>query len=182
MRKRPYLTIVASLVGAALIGLLVYGISTQSPNRTLDDAVAHGLRPRAPAAGMLLPQLSGTGRASLASYRGRVVVLNFWASWCEPCQQEAPLLERTQRRLLRHGGTVLGVSFRDASSDSLGFIKHYGLTYPTLDDTTGEFAQAYGTSEIPETFVLDRYGHVVAISREEVNEAFLASAIARASV
>jgi cytochrome c biogenesis protein CcmG/thiol:disulfide interchange protein DsbE len=180
--KRAYLPVVVGLVGAALIGLLVYGISTQSPNRTLDDAIHLGLRPRAPSAGMSLPLLSGAGRrASLASYRGRVVVLNFWASWCTPCQDEAPILERTQHKLLREGGTVLGVSFRDASSDSQGFMRHYGLTYPTLDDTTGEFAQAYGTSEIPETFVIDRYGHVVAISRGEVDEAFLTSAIARAN-
>jgi cytochrome c biogenesis protein CcmG, thiol:disulfide interchange protein DsbE len=165
--------ILASLAGAALIGLLVYGISAQSPTRTLDDAIKHGLRPAAPSATAMLPLLSGHSERSLASYRGKVVVLNFWASWCTPCQEEAPILERAQHALLRHGGTVLGVTFKDNSSDSLEFVKQHHLTFPTLRDTSSDFAQAYGTNEIPETFVIDRYGHVVAISRQEVDEAFL---------
>jgi cytochrome c biogenesis protein CcmG, thiol:disulfide interchange protein DsbE len=178
--KRLYMPIIAGLVGAALVGLLVYGVSAQSPSRTLDDAVAARAYPRAPSAGDELPLLPGGGRVSLASYSGKVVVLNFWASWCEPCKEEAPRLERAQRELSRHGGTVLGVTFRDASADSLSFMKRYHLTYPNLDDTTSEFARAYGTNEIPESFVIDRHGHVVAISRQEANETFLNRAVALA--
>jgi cytochrome c biogenesis protein CcmG, thiol:disulfide interchange protein DsbE len=177
--KRLYVVIVG-LVGIAVVGLLVYGVSKQSPTRTLDDAVAQGLRPRAPDPSSALPLLVGSGTRSLTSYDGKVVVLNFWASWCEPCQEEAPLLEKAQHALARHDGIVLGVTYLDASPDSLSFVKRYHLTYPSLRDTTGNFAHAYGTNQLPESFVIDRDGHVVAVSRGEVGEAFLNRAVALA--
>jgi cytochrome c biogenesis protein CcmG, thiol:disulfide interchange protein DsbE len=107
-------------------------------------------------------------------------VLNFWASWCEPCQVEAPLLERAQGRLERDGGTVLGVTYLDASPDSQSFMRRYHLTYPNLRDDNGAFAQSYGTDKLPESFVIDRQGRVVAISRGEIDQTFLNRAIALA--
>jgi cytochrome c biogenesis protein CcmG, thiol:disulfide interchange protein DsbE len=174
------LPILVCLAGACLIGLLVYGVTTQSASRTLDEAVAKGQSPTAPQATRKLPVLSGaTGVAgnSLAAYRGKVVVLNFWASWCVPCQTEAPLLERAQSRLAAHSGTVLGVTYLDASTDSKGFVREHRITYPNLRDTTGEFAHAYGTDQLPETFVIDRRGDIVSISRGEIDQAFLNDAI-----
>jgi len=108
------------------------------------------------------------------------VVLNFWASWCQPCQVEAPLLEHAQTELQRHGGTVLGVTYLDASPDSQSFVKQYRLTYPNLRDTNGTFAHSYGTDQLPESFVIDRYGHIVAISRGEIDRTFLERAVALA--
>lgn len=174
------LPILVCLAGACLIGLLVYGVTTQGASRTLDEAVAKGQHPPAPQAARTLPVLSGTTTGagdSLAAYRGKVVVLNFWASWCVPCQTEAPLLERAQSRLQQHNGTVLGVTYLDASSDSKGFVREHRITYPNLRDTTGEFAHAYGTDQLPESFVIDRDGGVVAVSRGEIDQAFLNDAI-----
>jgi len=167
----------AALAGASLIALLVYGVGALSPSRTLDDALASGQHPLAPDAALGLPALGGGGLQTLGAHRGEVVVLNFWASWCPPCEEEAPLLERAQPTLARVRATVLGVAYKDATSDSRSFARRYRLSYPNLRDSTGAFAHAYGTDKLPETFIIDRSGRVVAISRGEVNSAFLERAI-----
>jgi cytochrome c biogenesis protein CcmG/thiol:disulfide interchange protein DsbE len=176
--RRP-LPLIVICLGAALLALLGYGLANQSTSRTLDDALAHGQHPLAPS--LTLPALTGSGSSSVAAYRGRVVVLNIWASWCQPCQAEAPLLERAERSLSAHGGTVLGVTYRDAAPDSVSFARHYALSYPQLRDVDGKLAQAYGTAALPESFVIDRSGRVVAISRGEVDQGFLDRAVALAS-
>jgi cytochrome c biogenesis protein CcmG/thiol:disulfide interchange protein DsbE len=178
--KRVLLPIIASLAGIALVGLLVYGVSAQSASRTLDELVASGRYPAAPQAARQLPVLGGGG-AALDSFKGKVVLLNFWASWCEPCRTEAPLLERAQRTLQTHRATVLGISDLDASPDSESFVRQYHLTYPELRDGNGAFARSYGTNQLPESFVIDRTGRIVAISRGEVDQAFVMQAIALAS-
>jgi cytochrome c biogenesis protein CcmG/thiol:disulfide interchange protein DsbE len=170
----------AALCGAGLIALLVYGVSALSPSRTLDNALANGQRPPAPAARVALPVLGGGGLQTLAARRGEVVVLNFWASWCPPCEEEAPLLERAQAMLGRSHATVLGVAYKDTTPDSQAFVRRYRLTYPNLRDSSGAFAHAYGTDKLPETFIIDRSGRVAAISRGEVDKAFLARAVALA--
>ena len=178
--KRRVLPIVVTLVGACLVALLIYGVSAQSANRTLDELVAEKQYPMAPNASRTLPVLGAGGRSSLAALKGKVVVLNFWASWCEPCQMEAPLLESAQRRLERHDATVLGITYLDASPDSESFVRRYHLTYTSLRDNTGSFAHSYGTDQLPESFVIDRQGRIVAISRGEIGQAFVNHAVALA--
>jgi cytochrome c biogenesis protein CcmG/thiol:disulfide interchange protein DsbE len=175
--RRRALPILASLAGACLVGLLIYGISAQSANRTLDERVDQREHPLAPDAGRSLPVLGGSGERSLVSLRGKVVVLNFWASWCEPCQVEAPLLQRAQSQLERHGATVLGVTYLDASPDSESFVRRYHLTYPNLRDNNGAFAHSYGTDQLPESFIVDRHGDIVALSRGEIGQAFINRAL-----
>jgi cytochrome c biogenesis protein CcmG, thiol:disulfide interchange protein DsbE len=175
--KRRILPAIVALAGAGLVALLIYGVSHQAASRTLDELVATGRYPQAPNASTLLPVLGGHGTSSLASLHGRVVVLNFWASWCQPCEQEAPLLERAQSTLRRMGGTVLGVTYLDATPDSRGFVRRYHLSYPNLRDNTGSFAHSYGTDQLPESFVIDRHGRIVAISRGEIDQGFLNRAL-----
>jgi cytochrome c biogenesis protein CcmG/thiol:disulfide interchange protein DsbE len=178
--QRSAIPLVAAVPAAALLGLLVYGVVSRAEDTTLDAAVSAGERPAAPGADVRPPRLQGDGSASLGDLRGRVVVLNFWASWCGPCEAEAPLLQRAHERLTTDGGTVLGVTYKDDVDASLRFEKRFGITYPSIRDDKLELAPEFGTTKLPETFVLDRHGRIVAMSRGQVGQAFLDRAIARA--
>src|SRR3954452_20593725 len=145
-------------VVAALLALLGYGLAASKPDRGIDRALARG--ERKPAPGLELPRLQGAGRASLAGYRGRVVLLNIWPSWCQPCRQESPLLERWHRLLMPRGGTVLAVDVLDVTGDALAFVRRYRLTYPQLRDRGGDTLSRYGVVAYPESFVIDRRGRI----------------------
>jgi cytochrome c biogenesis protein CcmG/thiol:disulfide interchange protein DsbE len=142
--------------------------------------VKKGQLPAAPGAAVALPTLDGSSRQSLAALRGKVVVLNFWASWCGPCESEAPVLERAQRQLASSGGTVLGVTYKDDADASREFMRKFKLSYPSLRDDRLDLAPKYGTTALPETFVLDKRGRIVALSRGQVSQDFLMRAIDRA--
>jgi cytochrome c biogenesis protein CcmG/thiol:disulfide interchange protein DsbE len=172
--------LLATIGGAALVALLVSGVLALGGNRTLDGELAAGRFPMAPEYTRVLPSLQGAGGRSLADFRGHVVLLNIWASWCPPCRAEAPLLERAQRALAPYGATVLGVSMNDAAADSLSFMRSNHLSYPDLRDLTGSFAEGYGTRALPESFLLDPTGHIRAISRGEIDRAFVQRAVALA--
>jgi cytochrome c biogenesis protein CcmG/thiol:disulfide interchange protein DsbE len=116
----------------------------------------------------------GTGRRlSLEAWRGEVVVVNVWASWCGPCRSEAPLLERWYRRIKARGGTVLGIDTFDTTSDATSFIRQYHLSYPMLRDPGGEVKQEFGVTGFPESFVVDRGGRIAALERGPVDDRFM---------
>jgi cytochrome c biogenesis protein CcmG/thiol:disulfide interchange protein DsbE len=175
VRRPPVPILVAIVAVAALVGLLAYGVSSNGSGHTLDTAVARGQRPLAPA--LALPNLEGGEATSLADYRGKVVVLNYWASWCVPCRQEAPLLERWQQRVGARGGTILGVDTLDLTSDARAFIREFHLTYPMLRDSDGHTQARLGITGYPETLVLDRRGRVAALRRGPVDDSFLRRAV-----
>jgi cytochrome c biogenesis protein CcmG/thiol:disulfide interchange protein DsbE len=179
--NRSFVPTVVVVLSVALIGLLVYGVVNKSGDTTLDDAVKSGRRPVAPQATLSLPLLNGTGKSELGDQRGKVVVLNFWASWCEPCRAEAKILERAHKSLTQTGaGTVYGATYNDAPPDSRKFEREFKITYPSVRDVGTNLAKAYGTRALPETFVLDGNGRIVAISRGQINQRFLDRAIQKA--
>jgi cytochrome c biogenesis protein CcmG/thiol:disulfide interchange protein DsbE len=161
----------------ALISLLAYGLASGDGSSTLDDALARGERPPAPP--LELPPLNGDGPPqTLADYRGKVVVLNVWASWCTPCRDESPLLQRWHKRIKPRGGTVLGVDVQDIDSDARRFIDEFDLTYPQLRDKEGDdMRRHWGANAYPETFVIDRRGRVAALFRGPVDEEFMRTAV-----
>jgi len=164
-------------VAAGFAALIVFGVAQTGDDRSLDQAVAATKLPTAPAADMKLPLLKGNGTVSLDSLRGKVVVLNLWASWCPPCRQEAPTMASLQNRISPLGAEVLGVTWNDAAPDSDAFIARTGLNYAQARDVGGAFAKAYGTKGLPETFVINPEGKVTAMRRGAVDDAFLDAAL-----
>jgi cytochrome c biogenesis protein CcmG, thiol:disulfide interchange protein DsbE len=155
----------------ALVALLAYGLSESEPDRRVEQAPRSGERNPAPP--LELPRLSGVGAERLEDYSGQVVVLNFWASWCEPCRKESPLLERWHQRMRSRDGTVLGVDVLDVIDDARDFIGEYELTYPMLRDGEGITRETFAIIGFPETFVLDRAGRIAAVRRGPVDETFM---------
>jgi cytochrome c biogenesis protein CcmG, thiol:disulfide interchange protein DsbE len=101
----------------------------------------------------------------LSDYRGKVVVLNFWASWCPPCVEEAPALNRLQRHIEPLGGTILGVSVDEDPAAYEKFLNDFAIEFPTwrdpnVRDNKSQIELGYGTSLIPETYVIDRHGKI----------------------
>jgi cytochrome c biogenesis protein CcmG/thiol:disulfide interchange protein DsbE len=137
----------------AVLGLLAFGLAKKSADALeVGDAIPT----------TSLPKLDGDGTGSVADYRGRWLLVNVWASWCPPCKDESPTLERFYRAHRGGDFEVLGVDTNDLSGDALAFVRGYGLTYPQLRDGSGDFAQdELGTTGMPESFLVDPRGNLV---------------------
>jgi cytochrome c biogenesis protein CcmG/thiol:disulfide interchange protein DsbE len=147
--------------GAVVLLLALVGLFAKSllDNHTSVSAeLADGNHPAAP--DFMLSNIRGGGDTRLSSFRGKVVVLNFWASWCDPCKDEAPALEELSQKYAGRVA-VVGVDSEDATGDARAFADRYHLTYPLVHSSgTGVYRQ-WGLSGFPETFIVARDGHVV---------------------
>jgi cytochrome c biogenesis protein CcmG/thiol:disulfide interchange protein DsbE len=157
----------------ALLALLTFGVSHDADTRSIDARVARGAFPKPPDYTTALPMLDSSKHLDLASLKGKVVVLNMFASWCPPCHAEAPVLAAEQKMLAKHGGTVLGVAWNDSPSATAGFDRQFHVDYPVIRDVSGDFARAYGTGKVPETFIINRQGRIQALRRFQVSRAWL---------
>jgi cytochrome c biogenesis protein CcmG/thiol:disulfide interchange protein DsbE len=122
--------------------------------------LANGGKPVAP--DFTLPRIDAEGGdLTFSSLKGKAVVVNFWASWCIPCKDEAPELQKTYEKYRDQGLVVLGVDAKDFRQDGKRFIKRFGLTYPMVDDGKGSTLGKWGVKGFPETFFVDREGRIV---------------------
>ena len=173
MRRFVVPGIITALV-VAVLAVLAFGVASQGPNNSIDSRVDSGHYPPAPSAGMALPVLGRTNSTeSLADFRGKVVLVNMFASWCQPCQAEAPVLRHAQQMLARHGGTVLGVTYQDDPSNDITYMRQYHLTFPVIRDVSGNFAHAFGVSGVPESFVVNRAGKIQALRRFQLTDGWV---------
>jgi cytochrome c biogenesis protein CcmG/thiol:disulfide interchange protein DsbE len=170
MRARVYWPV--TIAAALLVGLLAYGLTTTGSDTTLDSAMAAGERVEPPAQGRL-PVLGGDGAGSLADYKGKVVLVNVWASWCDPCRDELPLIQKAHEMLSVRGGTVLGIDVKENSGAALKAVDEFGLTFPNLRDRDGSYVREWGQTGYPENYVIDRQGRVAAVRRFPVTQKWL---------
>jgi cytochrome c biogenesis protein CcmG, thiol:disulfide interchange protein DsbE len=150
-RLKLTVQLVALALVAGLLALLVWQLGHQQ----------HAPRVGSVAPSFTLRRLDGHGKLSLAALRGHPVVLNFWASWCQPCKTEAKVLQRDWTQY-RSRVVFLGIDYHDLAADARHFVDVHELTFPMLDDGSGRVTGRYGISQVPETYVLSRQGRVVA--------------------
>jgi len=155
--------IISVVVALCVIGsLTAVGLASSASGQATGPGAARSgtAAPGGPAAAFSLPVLSGSGQVSLRGYQGKPLIVNFFASWCEPCQKETPLLARFYRT--EHGKVaIVGLDENDVRTHAVSFTRSNGVGYPVGFDPAAVAASAYGVSALPQTFFLDARHQVV---------------------
>ncbi len=148
-RRFNVIQLIAFAAVIGVIALFVVGMINRSAQQ-----VERGAAPQ-----FSIP-LFGGGTFSLADQRGKVVVVNFWASWCVPCRDEAPVLESTWRKYKDRGVVFVGVDYVDTEKEALAFLKEFDITYPNGPDIVEEASHAYRIQGVPETYFVGKDGQL----------------------
>ncbi len=175
-RRRIIIFCVVSLINVVLLVLLLTQLLTPASNVASDPLIGHS------APNFTLTALHPDGsqsKLSLADFKGKPVLLNFWATWCAPCKEELPLLEKTWKQEQAQGRDVvfLGLDFQEGSSDAASFVRLYGISYQILLDTDGTATLQYGITGLPQTVFINRQGVVVSKVPGELSTKTLASGL-----
>ncbi len=166
MSARTFVVFIAVLL---LIGLLGFGLVSKG-----EGSLAVG--EQVPVSE--LPTIGAEGSGSVADYRGSWVLVNVWASWCDPCRDEAPALERFYREHRAQDFEIVGVDTQDDEASAREFIDEFELTYPQLHDGSGDYADELKTTGVPENFLIDPNGEVAAALHGQVTEGYLRETVA----
>ena len=163
------------IAAIAFVALLAYGLTTKSTNTTIDDALNRGQSVPAPdfrlpalaqgspsgRAGAAWKRAAADGQVSLDELRGTPVVLNVWASWCDPCRAEAKVLERGFKQQGKGDVLFVGLDVQDAREDASDFIRQFGITFPHVRDGGSDTKRDWGVTGLPETYFIGADGRVV---------------------
>ena len=162
------------LVNTALLAFLLFQLLMPATRPASDPIVGH----RAPDFSLaVLGPVTGKSTLSLSDFKGKPVVLNFWASWCVPCKEELPLLESAWKRMQAQGKDVIfvGIDYQESNSTAASFLQQNGITYPAVLDANGSVGSSYDITSLPDTFFINRSGTVISKELREITAQVLTS-------
>lgn len=171
-RRRILIFCFVSLLNIGLLALIWTQLLTPASGAQSNTFIGHA------APNFSLATLRSSNKQStlaLTDFKGKAVVLNFWASWCGPCKEEAPLLERAWKQEQGKNVVFLGIDFQESSSNAINFLQSYNITYPAGLDVHGSVANKYGVTSLPVTIFINRNGIIVSKEAQELTAQILAS-------